>query len=664
MLKNKCLSGQYGVSLPRELRFAWLLRDDIRNGADIDDPEAQKDFEAWWVAHGHENYPAAASRLDPSSLIHLGEVVCPPQAGELFPLTRLMRGIWRIRSDVSAVRPLDSPQGLAGFVRWFFVYGVPEHNLFQYLSREHLALLLQPSVPASPGIPELSTLGMYAWQVRDDLQAAFRLDGPKDLARFLGWYFCEGVKELGHESYWRIKPPLWLQSDHPGHPGVCWMAYLAWLWLNPDAHDHELSTVDQRQRLMSWFRADVLPRSGLEKLFAGAGNEDQNLPRNKAHGCGIIPKAPTQRAFLPGVNIIGFAKGELGIGEDSRMAALALQEASVPFAVVNIQTGPDTRQQDSALDAHLNDDAPYAVNLFCLTGLDTARVWLERGPELFEGRINIGYWPWELPEWPAVWKDAYSLVDEIWASSRYTQEAFARSSPVPVRLMPMAVTLDRIRYLPRSAFGLPDDAFLFLYVFDFNSYLARKNPWAALKAFRKAFPQGDEPVRLVLKIMNTKADDPRWCAFAAEASQDRRILLLNGTMDRPDVLALFAACDAYVSPHRAEGFGRTLAEAMLLGKPVVATGYSGNVDFLTEETGYPVSGRIVPVGPGEYPFGAGLAWAEPDDDHLACCMRTVWECQEGASIRAENGRTLVGSRHGTRAVGAAYRQRIEELLRL
>lgn len=226
----------------------------------------------------------------------------------------------------------------------------------------------------------------------------------------------------------------------------------------------------------------------------------------------------------------------------------------------------------------------------------------------------------------------------------------------------MAVTLDRIRHVPRSAFGLPEDAFLFLYVFDFNSYLARKNPWAALRAFRKAFPRGDEDVRLVLKIMNTKADDPKWCAFAEEASKDRRILLLDGTLDRCDVLGLFAACDAYVSPHRAEGFGRTLAEALLLGKPVVATGYSGNVDFLTEQTGYPVVGRIVPVGIGEYPFGTGLFWAEPDLDHFAEGMRSVWQDQSQARIRAERGRYFVLSRHCPSAVGRAYRQGIEGLL--
>lgn len=660
MLNEMSFVGLDTVRLPRELRFAWLLRDDIRNGADIEDPEAQKEFEVWWFLHGAKDYPAAASRIDPSRLTHLGDIIAPPAAGELFPITRLMRHIWRERTDVGALHSPDSQQGLAGFVRWFFVYGVPEHNLFQYISREHISLLLRPAVQAAPGIPELSTLGLYTWQIREDLQATFRLVGPGGLDRYLGWYYCEGVKELDHDPYWRIQPPLWLQNDHPRHPGVCWMAYLAWLWLNPDAHDQDLSTLEQRTRLMSWFRDDVLSRYWLDKLFAG--NDGQGLINEKQHGRVTKREAPPARAFLPGVNIIGFAKGELGIGEDSRMAALALQEASVPFAVVNIATGPDTRQQDCALDAYLDDEAPYAVNMFCLTGLDTARVWLERGPELFEGRINIGYWPWELPEWPGVWKDAYSLVDEIWVSSRYTKEAFERSSPVPVRLMPMAVTLDRIRHVPRSAIGLTEDAFLFLYVFDFNSYLARKNPWAALRAFRKAFPQGGEPVRLVLKIMNTRADDPRWCAFAEEASQDRRILLLDGTMDRPDVLGLFAACDAYVSPHRAEGFGRTLAEAMLLGKPVIATGYSGNADFLTEETGYPVSGRIVPVGEGEYPFGTGLAWADPDSDHLAWNMRSVWENQEGARMRALNGRKLIGSRHCARAVGAAYRQRIEGLL--
>jgi len=641
--------------LVRELRFAWLLREDVRKGRSIEDQEAQKDFQAWWLLHAPMDFPAAAARITPSDLPHVADIIRPAPPGEAFEFTRLMEVAWSQRTDARELYPPDAPGGPAGFIRWFFVYGVPEHGLFGHIPAAH-ALRLLSGIPAAalPGEPPLNLLQLYAWQLDESLQGRYPLASPEGRARYLGWYFCEGVRTLGHGGYLALAPPTWLGEAHPAFPGLSRLAVLAWLWAFPERPAEALADPRLRERAARWFRVEAVPGFGLDTLLAARPTRQDARPAGLS-----CPRAGT---LSPGVNIVGFAKGELGIGEDSRMAAASLERAGVPFAVVNVRTGPNTRQEDAALDAHLCEQAPYAVNLFCLTGLDTARVWLERGPELFDGHLNIGYWPWELPEWPAVWSDAYGLVDEIWVSSRYTQQAFRKNSPVPVVLMPMAVSVDRLRPLPRSAFGLPEQAFLFLYVFDFNSYLARKNPWAALRAFRAAFPLGREPVRLVLKVMNHMPDDPRWQAFSAEASRDRRILLISGTMDRGDVLGLFAACDAYVSPHRSEGFGRTLAEAMLLGKPVAATGYSGNADFLTVETGYPVGGRLVPVERGEYPFGDGMTWAEPDVDQLARSMRDMVENPGRARLLAENGRRLIAGRHNPDVVGAAYRARLEELL--
>jgi glycosyltransferase involved in cell wall biosynthesis len=252
-------------------------------------------------------------------------------------------------------------------------------------------------------------------------------------------------------------------------------------------------------------------------------------------------------------------------------------------------------------------------------------------------------------------------VDELWLSSTYARDAFAASSPVPTFLAPMAVAVDRLTPVPRSRFGLPEGRFLFLYVFDWNSYPARKNPTAAVDAFRRAFPTGREPAGLVLKTMNERPEDPRWQLLQAAAAADRRIVVLAETLDRGEALGLFAACDAYVSPHRAEGFGRTLAEAMLLGLPVIATAYSGNADFLTPDTGFPVAYRLVPVGQGEYPFGEGLLWADPDPDDLAANLRLAFDQPGLAKRRAEAGRRLVASRHDHQVVGQAYRRRLLDI---
>src|SRR4051812_33826957 len=138
------------------------------------------------------------------------------------------------------------------------------------------------------------------------------------------------------------------------------------------------------------------------------------------------------------------------------MAALALRAAGIPFSLYNVEPGREVCQGDNSVAALITDRLPYAINLLCTTGIETARLAAVEGSALFDGRRTIGYWPWELPEWPAEWRHAYDLVDEVWASSRYTCEAYAKSCPKPVRHMPMAVTVDATAGLGRRDFRLPE----------------------------------------------------------------------------------------------------------------------------------------------------------------------------------------------------------------
>jgi glycosyltransferase involved in cell wall biosynthesis len=239
---------------------------------------------------------------------------------------------------------------------------------------------------------------------------------------------------------------------------------------------------------------------------------------------------------------------------------------------------------------------------------------MQKGASAFEGYHNIGWWPWELSVFPKAWQPhAFKLVDEVWASSTFLEDMYKRSTDKPVHLVPLAVSVDRLKKHPRKYYGLPEKKYLFLYVFDFNSSVARKNPMAAVKAFKQAFPQTDKSVGLVLKTMNTNSTNPEWQAFIKECKADKRIYVLTETMDRPDVLGLIDCCDAYISLHRAEGFGRTIAEAIVLQKPVIATNYSGNIDFSSCMNSSLVSVDIVDVNINEYQWIAtsdDAVWAE------------------------------------------------------
>jgi len=231
----------------------------------------------------------------------------------------------------------------------------------------------------------------------------------------------------------------------------------------------------------------------------------------------------------------------------------------------------------------------------------------------------------------------------------------------------------------RADFGLPVDCVLFGFAFDRNSFLDRKNPAACLEAFQAAFPRrarrasaasGDAPkVALLIKVIGAEGEhgadpvaDAAWQALRARFLADPRVHLREGTLDRPDLLSLLGCCDALVSLHRAEGFGRVPAEAMLLGVPVIATDYSGNRDFLRRDTGFPVSCRLVPVSPGAYPWADGAVWAEPDLADAARQMRRIVADPATARARARLAQARMREEHAPSVVGARYRARLQHLL--
>jgi glycosyltransferase involved in cell wall biosynthesis len=424
------------------------------------------------------------------------------------------------------------------------------------------------------------------------------------------------------------------------------------------AAQYDLSNEDSVRSFAAWAQKSQEPRGSWNWLTAP-----------KALSLGHNPNANAQPMDKSkfGVNLFGFAYGELGIGEDLRMAVAACEAAGIPYRVVNIDAGKDLRQADSLLKQRVQRSelvAPYAINIFCMPGFDmVSRVFLRQGAEVFKGRTNIGWWPWEMPVWPKAWGEAFDLVDEVWASTHFTRQGYVLATDKPVNLMPLPVSVSRGRDHARSHFGLPARKFLFLFIFDFNSHLTRKNPEAVIAAFKKAFPPRDQDVNLVLKVMNGKQADPKWKAFLKKCEKDDRIWLITETLDRPDVLGLVQVCDAYVSLHRSEGFGRTLAEAMLYGKPVVATGFSGNADFMHPDLTFPVAYEEVPVKAGEYPFVEPedqAVWAEPSVMDSARQMKQ-------ARVRAKDKgfaqavQAYAHEQFSVKRIGQMMRERLERI---
>jgi glycosyltransferase involved in cell wall biosynthesis len=225
----------------------------------------------------------------------------------------------------------------------------------------------------------------------------------------------------------------------------------------------------------------------------------------------------------------------------------------------------------------------------------------------------------------------------------------------------VCVTLPDFERLDRLNLGLPNRAFVFLYVFDFFSYLDRKNPFAAIRAFKLAFPDRLSDVSLVLKAMNGNEKSTLWLSMVQLIDDDPRIIIVNQTLSRAKILALFDACDCFVSLHRSEGFGRGPAEAMYLGKPVIVTNYSGNTDFTLPDNSCLVDFSLVNVQAGQYPFHEGQQWADADVGHAAWYMKKLYADTNYATDLGARGRAYVRENFNQRIVGEIYETRLKKL---
>lgn len=369
-----------------------------------------------------------------------------------------------------------------------------------------------------------------------------------------------------------------------------------------------------------------------------------------------------------GVNLIGYAFGELGIGEDVRMAARALLANRVPFTMLDFKPGDDIPQNDRSMAKFVSNQSRYAVNLFCMTAQENARHFLTQGQGQYVGRYNIGYWPWELSGWPHDWALSFDLVDEVWVSTWHTYQALADICPKPLFRMPMAVETPEVTAFAdlaqaRSHFALPLTATLFCFSFDFNSSIHRKNPQACVDAFLNAFPRREfnrNEVGLVIKVHTPKQPNEVWKNLTQLMRRDDRIHVIEETLSKPDLLALYQSCDCFVSLHRAEGFGRGIAEALKLGLHVITTGYSGNVDFCQAPYADLVDYTLVPVGATQYPYAEGQVWAEPDVDHAAHLMRAFVNRSRAAQAAPKHINTH-WPEFSAKVVGKRYVQRLVQI---
>ena len=341
-------------------------------------------------------------------------------------------------------------------------------------------------------------------------------------------------------------------------------------------------------------------------------------------------RAPHAAGAVGGpIRVVGFLEGSHGIAASARLAVRAFEALGVPVETIDV-SGAQLDWIGKAGPAPA--PGPW---IFHLNAPELLAALAYLGPRRVLGP-RYGYWAWELPKAPDLWLRDAGLLDGVWAPSSYTARAL-EGAAAPVRVVPHPLFLEDYRDIvpaPRTA------EFLAVSLFDFNSAAARKNPDGVISAFAQAF--GEDPsVRLLMKTQNGHL-------FPDHLARLRRLAPANVTIEDAiwpyaQVKSLIAGADVLISLHRAEGFGLTPAEAMAMGTPVIATGWSGNLDFMDAGSAMLIPFHQIPVQDSQGIY-AGQTWADPDTAAAAEALQRLRITPELGRRLAENGRRMVGER--------------------
>jgi glycosyltransferase involved in cell wall biosynthesis len=316
--------------------------------------------------------------------------------------------------------------------------------------------------------------------------------------------------------------------------------------------------------------------------------------------------------------LVGHPFAPIGMGELLRTSFRAFQSMASGIRVHDLYRYDPVRDADlhQEFDPYLTEHLSPTLNVFHLNGNEIADAFRALRPSLPPTSYNI-IWPmWELSRYPGEWASEIGRFHEVWVASRFTEESLRAAVSIPVSRMPLGVEPRISRFLSRRYFGIPEASFIFLFMFDFLSFVERKNPFAVLEAFRRLRRlRPVASVQLVIKLNNASRrpiDHRRFLNAVAEIDHD--VIVIDRLMTGDETKNLIRCCDCFVSLHRTEGFGFPLAEAMYFRKPVIATGYSSNLEFMNKDTSCLIPYRLVPVPEGSYPHAEGQLWAEPDID--------------------------------------------------
>ncbi len=602
----------------------------------------------------------------------------PVENGSPVPLPRLALLLWDYREDLQRCFPHPWAEDGLRFAHWFLgSTGAPEYippAFIEVVERSLREFRQRPAEPEPREQAEAAVVGLAS------LLSPDRSAAPPLSRREIEWLTADAgyeprqsprVSRLAMEMHRRRADLLRAFPDPLGadREGMA-------LWYSTfGRHEYQLPSAVVRPVLRSlpwrkqaWARV-WWERQRVRRSAAAAAGAEEKLVLTRAE-TGTAPAAEPKSArpaLLPassrclcpeGLNVIGWATAPTGVGEACRGTLKALERAGIPRALWPLDGRADGAP--GVVAEGISQGLPFEVSLYHVNA-DMMEIIQGRLPRsLTAGRHKIGYWFWELSHFPLVFAEAFRHVDEVWAPTRFCQEAYQPLSPVEVRWVPPCVEAPAALPTNREELGIDPEAFLFFFAFDALSVPERKNPLGLLRAFARVARECRKPVHLLLKI-NHAESEPAYVANVQAMADLLPVTLMTGTLSRQDLDGLTAACDAYVALHRSEGLGLPLIEAMFLGKPVVATGYGGVTDFLDDKTGFVVRHKMTALTRSQGPYPPGAVWAEPDLEHAATLMLSLVKDPRCAALKVEAARRKVRALYAPEAAGERFRRELTRI---
>lgn len=365
-----------------------------------------------------------------------------------------------------------------------------------------------------------------------------------------------------------------------------------------------------------------------------------------------------------GINVFGFINGEFGIAEATRLNCKAMQSAGIPINLMNYDVRTNHDNNDLTF-THFSDKADHPINLVQVSASvsEMSNFFEYFDYSFFEKKYNILYMAWESETIPEDYLLNINLFDEVWTPSEYCKKCIEKYIASPVKVIPHPIDINLKPTEDSEALNFyNDDLFNFLFIFDYNSSIQRKNVLNLIKVFRETFDGKENNAFLTIKT--SKSDK-----FSLEKEQIKeaigdsvKIKVVEKIFDKNALNYVISNCDSYISLHRSEGFGLTMAEAMYFGKPVIATGYSGNLQFMNAENSFLVNAEKISYGSDDLNYDSNTIWSEPSLEEASEYLKKIYQGGDEVKAASDNARTTITNNFSLEGVGKLIRERSEELI--